>query len=433
MKQSTLTSKTISIIKLFFFCFFGVIFIVASSIALKKLCLSCADASDKEYVLFLAPTPLYTTSDCKNELITLPEGYYATLLNKTDNLVRVEYNGVTGFLRLEENTKVTNECENPPYQTAEIKTSHDSGTHLRILPTTESTSLVTIPADSTLTYIGEISGIRPSDGTSNKWYYVHFDSGATTTHTGYVYSERIEIISGKEDRPLSNETASTNTSTPSTKNEELSTPLVTTPISAGLKIFLTILFSTLGIIIFALLIISPREKKESRQKMGNSQSDSYVKIYDKNSNIRNKNGDFIPKNAQELTILQEKAQKSSKNNVSMSEFETDVPKNTTKETSLNIIFPAQNAREAKKMQKHSKNTQSNNNLTRNSYKNEPRMANTEFSNFMEFDQPTYHQSLHGHIQNPKHEKSRKQELHLIGEKKGAPLPRVLQRYFDLDD
>ena len=433
MNSSSLTSKTINVVKFFFFCFLGVVFIVASSILLRKLCLPTVKATEKEYVHILAPTPLYKTSDCDMVLITLPEGYYATVLNKTDQLVRVEYNSITGFLYLSDNAELTQTSLTDPYQTAEIKTASDSGTHLRVLPSTSSSTLTTIPANSTLTYIGEISGERPSDGTSETWFYVHYDSGATTTHTGYVYSERIDIISGKVERPISSTTPSSTTSTPPPTGEELMAPMTTTPISAGLKIFLTILFSTLGIIIFALLIISPREKKESHPKRSHSKSESYLKIDEKDNNFRNKNGDFVPKNAQKLTISPKNLQNEANFTSSNKEYNQKSTQKTAKSNTTFDNIQSQNAKNTNLTQKNTKNTTFDTQNSLSSWQNNKKLASTEFSNFLDFDQPTYHHRQQSHSSKVLHERPRKKNLHLIGEKEGSPLPRVLQRYFDLED
>lgn len=266
-----------SIFKTFILLVVGIILIVCTAIALRSVCankFTPARASEYKFVKILSDTPLYKNNDLTHEIIRLPSGYFAKELSRTNNLSRVEYNGTIGYINNLDTTYATIKNGNA-YKSATLYTRSDAGTHLRTAPTTTSDKTYLIPAGSTLSFVGEISGDIPTDGTSPVWYYVHFNSGDTTTHTGYIYSERTIItnISSPPEVVTSTETTlSTQTSTPNT-NTDIPQNL-TTPLSSGLKIFLIILFAVLGVIIFALLLISP--KSEKLNKKTNNQTSSSI-------------------------------------------------------------------------------------------------------------------------------------------------------------
>ena len=261
--------KVLSIVKLLLVIAIAILGVVGSAIALRKVCLP-ARAEERKYTQVLNPTIIYRNNDLSDAMITAPTGYYLEILSSTGDLYRVRYGEITGFVRFGTEPAITTMLSEPATQTAEIETKSDAGTHLRKAPSVASEKIVVIPAGTKLTYIGEISGDIPSDGTSKMWYFVRFDSGDTTTHSGYVYSERIRILSGKEERPAGSNSPNSSTPSPDTlpttatgnTTETDLTSQKPKTISSGLKIFLVILFSTLAVIIFALLLISPKGKSE---------------------------------------------------------------------------------------------------------------------------------------------------------------------------
>lgn len=242
-----------SIIKLFIFSLIGIILLIFSAVALRAVALLPAKAEETTYIHLPASTPLYRNNDLSHEIITLPAGYYAKVLSSNNNLYRVEYNGVRGFIECDGDFLVTTP-PTEPYQTAELKTKSDAGTYLRSEPSSTSTRLSLIPPETTLLFIGSIASMIPSDGITNLWYYVTYDMSETASINGYVYGERVNVLSGMIEKP---ETKPTST-TPQT-SDDLPT---TIEISSGFKIFLIVLFVVLGVIIFALLLISPRQTAE---------------------------------------------------------------------------------------------------------------------------------------------------------------------------
>ena len=272
MKETqAIKNRTISVIKMFFIFLFGVVFVIGASIALRFLCatkfIKTFAQSPAHYLQTTSDINLYKNNNLTEEIIIIPSGYFAKVINSTGNLARVEYNEIVGYIDTT-NTISNNTPDGIIFETATLYTRSDAGTHLRANPSTNSNKLALIPAGSTLTYIGKISGEIPSDGTSPVWYYVHFNQGETTVQTGYVYSERTLItnlsttptIASPEQQPV------TTTPTTSEPEQELEAEISSPTLSSGLKIFLVILFSVLGIIIFALLLISPKGDRKKRAK-----------------------------------------------------------------------------------------------------------------------------------------------------------------------
>lgn len=413
-------SPVFQFIKLIFACFLGVLFLIFSAIMLRHICIPTAQASEKNYLLIQEPTPLYSSSTLETPFITLPEGFYAEVLSKTDTLIKVQYNSVTGFIKLNSSSVFTTSPTAPIFQTAEIKTKADAGTYLRTAPTATSTHTAIVTPNTNLIYIGEISGERPNDGTSPNWFYVHYIMSDTIIHSGYVYSERVEIISGKLDHPV--ESLPTSTTTPPESKAETTEPIIPTePLTAGVKIFLGILFSTLGVIIFALLIISPHEKKEPVKRPrvhGQITAQEAIKTTNfdektlKNSIKTQKNDNFYIKSGFSTQNPPENHPAEQKKHQSSSKIHT-------KSGLKSLKIPPETAIEAENMKKSPFN-QNSHQESKNSYKTQ----NTEFGKFHDFASIENKNTI---TSRP----SKNRELLLMGEKNGS-MPRALTRYFDIE-
>lgn len=243
---------------------------------LRRICASIitpARAEEEIYLQLTEDSPLYFSNRLTDEILILPKGYYVKVLSTSNNLSRVEYNSIVGYIDNAKTLAVPSKPNGYLYKTANLYTRSDAGTHLRQKATTSSNKTCLIPAGSTLTYLGEIKGTIPDDGTSDIWYYVLFDYGDTTTYIGYVYSERT-IITNLSTAPSIETLETSSISQPTVENNPVPE---SAPLSSGLKIFLVILFSTLAVIIFALLLISPKQKKpkHSSDKIKTSEIPAY--------------------------------------------------------------------------------------------------------------------------------------------------------------
>lgn len=277
-QKSTTKISLINVLKLFLLIAFGSMLIVGASIMLRRLCANIytpASAEEEIYVQLTLDTPLYSTNRLTDEILTLPKGYYARVLSSSDTLSRVEYNGIIGYINNQNAQTATEKPTGTLFKSANLYTRSDAGTYLRADATTSSDRIWLIPAGSTLTYLGEKRGTIPDDGTSDMWYYILFDYGDTTTYIGYVYSERT-IITNLSVAPVI-EALPTSIASPTDSKIEPEDSLTSTPLSSGVKIFLIILFSTLAIIIFALLLISPKQKKQkqSTEKISSPEIPAY--------------------------------------------------------------------------------------------------------------------------------------------------------------
>lgn len=270
--------------RLIFFCLiliFGTLLVVASGITLRRICLQSrvlgfpsAYGYTENNVGYIAnePTLIYKTNTLSDAVITLPTGYMVKLVSESNGVAQVEYNSITGFIKVDE--KVTKQNLIPdPYQTANIVNKSDAGTYLRTEPNTTSEKISIIPANSNLSFIGSIIGTTPSDGTSDLWFYCIYEESPTKVHLGYVYSERINVLSGLTDRTIT-ETSVNPSQTTSTIDELTETPetnIAPTKIDGGLKLFLIILFSVLGVVVFSLLLITPKkDKNKAKAKLLNT-------------------------------------------------------------------------------------------------------------------------------------------------------------------
>lgn len=283
--------KTLFKYFLIFIC--STLIIIFSSIFLRRICIEnllnnslykqahakSLTKNNKNHLLLLEDKPLYKTSSLENEIITLPKTYYIEALsNTTNNVVKVSYNGITGFIS---NTDIV---EISPignlYQTSEASTSPDAGTYLREAPTTTSKKLTLIPASSKIVYIGYTISETPSDGTSNLWYLIDYEVGPTTTHRGYIYAERVILSSPLISQPMPNlEKLQTSTLNESPENKTSENLTGTINLSNGVKWFLIILFGGLAIVVFALLMFAPkREPKTNIKKKPSNEAQSPTKI-----------------------------------------------------------------------------------------------------------------------------------------------------------
>ncbi|MBP3631275.1 MAG: hypothetical protein J6J23_07365, partial [Clostridia bacterium] len=166
----------------------------------------------------------------------------------------------------------------------EITLFDDAGTYLRATPEIlDTNTLVLIPASTGgLTLIGKIYGDTPSDGSSNLWYFVEYSTGPTTTHTGYVYSERCNLSKPLTDLVLDTDLPETSTSpdtnqalsdtsTTSNPDKTLDANLTTTP---TLMWIVAIIFIIPIIIVFIMLVKRPRRLADDYDLIANNNGDN---------------------------------------------------------------------------------------------------------------------------------------------------------------
>lgn len=259
-----MTQYKFRMIKLLIFSIVGTTLLILSAIFLRTVALSPARASGQEHQKITKNTILYKDNTLETAIMELPGGYYLTPLSTNGEITRVTYNGVTGFVRSDSLTTGTTSGE--LHERADIQTKADAGTYLRESANTESKKIGLISPSTPLEYLGRLIGETPSDGTTNVWYYVNFNISSTATVRGYVYGERvnIKVTTLPDSQSETSLSTPTSTTTTETKTEPTELPLPKTALSSGLKLFLVILFVILAVIIFTLLLISPKGRTQKK-------------------------------------------------------------------------------------------------------------------------------------------------------------------------
>ena len=126
-----------------------------------------------------------------NIICLIEETYFVEIIADYDQLYKVAYNGVTGFVK---KTAVKKISDTPttayPYN---IKIVMNSNCNLRSTPTTKSTTnnvISTIYTDTNeIIFIGRTTGEEAIDFGGNTWYYVCYNG-----QYGYIYNNYVKSI-----------------------------------------------------------------------------------------------------------------------------------------------------------------------------------------------------------------------------------------------
>lgn len=125
-----------------------------------------------------------------NILCLLEKTYYVEVVSQSTDKVRVNYNGVSGYvkpssIRLVKGTPTT------PYPTDIKIMTYDKNCYLRSTPERSENTISILPANCTnLTFIGRTVGENVEDFGQNTWYYVDY-----LNVKGYIYSSYVQSVS----------------------------------------------------------------------------------------------------------------------------------------------------------------------------------------------------------------------------------------------
>ena len=153
------------------------------------------NASTSKFARIEKTTEIFKSNSTEqnlNNILCLAEAtYYVEIISDYDSLYKVNYNGITGFIKKTDIKEVVNTPITPyPYN---IKMSINSNCNLRSTPTTKSDTnnvISTIYTTSeNITFIGRVVGEEAIDFGGNTWYYVCFEG-----NYGYIYNNYVKSI-----------------------------------------------------------------------------------------------------------------------------------------------------------------------------------------------------------------------------------------------
>ena len=192
-----------------------------------------------------------TDTSLDNIICLIEETYFVEIIADYDQLYKVTYNGVTGFVK---KTAVKKISDTPttayPYN---IKIVMNSNCNLRSTPTTKSTVnnvISTIYTDTNeIVFIGRTTGEEAIDFGGTTWYYVCYKG-----QYGYIYNNYVKSIT-----PIYKNTENY------TYYEEISINN-TNPITHTPSLLITILLSIPLIFVLIILYLPNRHKKTKSTK-----------------------------------------------------------------------------------------------------------------------------------------------------------------------
>lgn len=152
-------------------------------------------ANDSKFARIERTTEIFksnsTNQNLDNILCLAEATYYVEIISDYNELYKVNYNGITGFIKKTDVKEITNTPITPyPYN---IKLLINSNCNLRSSPTTKSNTnnvISTIYTTSKdITFIGRVIGEEAIDFGGNTWYYIYFNG-----NYGYIYNNYVKSI-----------------------------------------------------------------------------------------------------------------------------------------------------------------------------------------------------------------------------------------------
>ena len=208
----------------------------------------------------------------QSRLFLLPETYFVKAkLDPIQNSLNVEYNGITGYVNVDDVTPVF-QTPTTPFATHIINLLPVSNAIIYSQPTTSSPYLGTLPFDATSILVyGKCSGEQSVSNSSTDWYYIKYTSTTQGIITGYIYHS---VISSFTPALPNTEVLETKPSTPTN-----STPIISPELQDTNNILVIVLI-TIPLILLLYLLIAPHKKTHKKHNSPNRQLLNYI---DKNA------------------------------------------------------------------------------------------------------------------------------------------------------
>ena len=226
---------------------------------------------------YLYKKPEINQAGIEDVCFEIPETYFVLILeNINEDCCKVQYGKYVGYVRLSklEIATFVPVIKTLDGVTCDIKSK--AGTQLWSSPTTSSSVLTTISAGTKgISYIAACSGVVPTGGQSDVWYYVSYTpfENSTSVFEGYIYSENVECVS---------EIFSNLESNPEVVNELNSEDESMILISSTIK---TVIVAIVAIPIILIIIIILYKMIKLLQK--NTKNNKFVKNYISTENENN--------------------------------------------------------------------------------------------------------------------------------------------------
>lgn len=208
--------------------------------------------AQEKYARAINSTNLYKlTSDNElgNIICVVEKTYFVQILSETGDLFKVNYNGVSGYVKKNDVKEITSKPSTPyPYN---IKLTIGSDCNLRSSPTTKSqvsNILNTLRSGETnLEFVGRVYADEAIDFGGTTWYLVNY-----LGEYGYVYNKYVKSIS-----PIYENTE--NVTFASNQDNKIQNPITHTP-----SLILIIIMSIPLILILFILYLPRRNNKKQK-------------------------------------------------------------------------------------------------------------------------------------------------------------------------
>ena len=133
------------------------------------------------------------SEDFSNKHCLIEPTYFVKVLEKQNELFyKVEYLGLTGYVKIEEVELISETPINPYPENITFDIVSNTNAILRSEPTTanKNKSIISVLNANTknLIYLGKISGEESLMGCGNVWYYCMYKTANDSVKFGYVYS-----------------------------------------------------------------------------------------------------------------------------------------------------------------------------------------------------------------------------------------------------
>ncbi len=138
-------------------------------------------------------TYIYKEQACNTVMFELPNTYFVKLLDYKNNIYKVEYCGIIGYVKEGGLQPVVGTPKKPFMDKATFRIFSSDGAVLRNTPTKTSTITTTLPIDKAIVYLGSVVGEELIYNRGNVWYYAVYTKNNETC-TGYVYAGLCDML-----------------------------------------------------------------------------------------------------------------------------------------------------------------------------------------------------------------------------------------------